>query len=96
MNIYLNRGLEHLNKMRLFPGMFASVRESFLSEISGILIVLCKNFSTAAFYAKHAPACGNMYLNLDKKVEDAWAHEVIDAAIKILKTEELSYNGNFS
>jgi len=84
-----NKAIEILTKWRKTPCMYASDYEAWMTMVLAIMEFVDVRNESPGFFKKHIGTYGNSYLNLDKKLDDEWAHKVIDEAINIIKINKL-------
>lgn len=89
---YRHRAKEHLQNMGKHPGMYASNREAFLTEVTGILGIFNPKFTPIPFIINHTGRVGCSYKDLDIEVESDWGRKVIDDALIILESTGLVYS----
>lgn len=80
-----SRAEKILSYTRKAPRMFAFTRESYCNRVATVLEMCDFNFNGIDFYKKHLRTEGCAYLDGSLEIEDSWAREVVDDALKILR-----------
>lgn len=84
--------ISELQKIRQRPGMWASTREGFVNLVCGILKLearcAARVFLVRDFNLFLRPE-GSVLRGLHDPVDEAWAHEVVDAAVAHLNKEPM-------